>query len=198
MSQVKWKMMVYGWGINFALKKKKMTINYDWKCPRSMAGCAAALVRAALPQYRGKHKTKIVNVIRFVEQWESKQWIDPMEINVAINRLNDCEHVHPRMRRAFRLAANTVPVMAEDSARIVIPYPYSDEARFVNFKNVLAHWGNVGLDDYERNVIVGRWVVKDMERALDRRLGNMVRKAALAAAVVGDYKMAAYLVEKAS
>jgi len=193
-SQVKWKMMVYGWGINFALKKK-MTINYDWKCPRSMAGCAAALVRAALPQYRGKHKSKIVSVIRFVELWESKQWIDPLEMSLAINNLDDIEHVHPRMRHAFRSAANVVPTMAVHSARIVIPYNLQ---RYVNFDKVHAYWENIGLDNSERDVIVGRWVVKDMERTLDRRLGNMVRKAALAAAAVGDYKMAAYLVENAA
>lgn len=171
-------------------------IAYEWKCPRSMAGCAAALVRAALPRYRGMHKTKIVKVIRFAELWESKQWIDPVEVYVAIKRLNDCEHVYPRMCRAFRLATTTVTVMAESAAQIVVLY--TSRSRFSNFENVHARWRDVGLDDSERDVIVGRWVVKDMERALDRRLGNMVRKAALAAAVVGDYKMAAYLVEKAS
>jgi len=161
-----------------------------------MAGCAAALVRAALPRYRGRHKTKIVNVIRFVELWESKQWIDPVEMDAAIDKLNDCEHVHPRMRHAFRRATDAVPIMAAYAAYIVIPY--GTRPRSVNFEKLHANWINIGLDDYERDVIVGRWVIKDIERALDRRLGNMVRKAALAAAVVGDYKMAAYLVEKAS
>lgn len=159
------------------------TNDYEWECSRSMAGCAAALVRAALPQYRGKCRREIVRVLRFVELWEQKQWIDPVEINRVASAL-----VFPNP------ATHVVISLVNNAAWIVIAT--RPPQRYSSFRNMLEEWHLTGLDDSERDVIVGRWVVKDIERALGRRLGNTVRKAALAAAVIGEYETAAFLVEK--
>ncbi len=160
-----------------------------------MAGCAAALTRAALPTYRGKHKSKIVQLIWFVEIWSSKRWIDPLAIHVIIDKTEIADHVTRYVRISSRKATAAVAEMATTTAWLVVAG--SKELRRSHFMNVLRYWSQTGLDDSERDVVVARWVVKDMERASDRRIGDNVRKAALAAAVVGNYTMAAYLMEKA-